>query len=196
MDTAGITISKIWVVFPERFLISVQFSLLRRKFSIHIGRLLPYLKLIKLICRRCELLKFGKVDCLRKQKYFRPSCLIGNYSSQGTDFPNLDLGCSRGSISSWHGSRKISKEWIKSMLTPIKCGYLIYIFITSESLQDVRGTQQQSSENICSEDDLRSRIFGTFVLKFLACLPVLGFSNICKMYNCPFLTDFYPKKVT
>ena len=29
------------------------------------------------------------------------------------------------------------------------------------------------------EDDLRSsRIFGTFVLKFLACLPVLGFSNI------------------
>lgn len=33
-------------------------------------------------------------------------------------------------------------------------------------------------ENICSEDDLRSRIFGTFVVKFLACLPLLGFSNI------------------
>ena len=33
-------------------------------------------------------------------------------------------------------------------------------------------------ENICSEDDLRSRIFGTFVAKFLACLPLLGFSNI------------------
>ena len=29
-----------------------------------------------------------------------------------------------------------------------------------------------------SEDDLRSRIFGTFVVKFLACLPLLGFSNI------------------
>ncbi|XP_068673073.1 uncharacterized protein [Montipora foliosa] len=41
-----------------------------------------------------------------------------------------------------------------------------------------RGTQRQFSENICSEGDLRSRIFGTFVLKFLACLPVLGFSNI------------------
>ena len=41
-----------------------------------------------------------------------------------------------------------------------------------------RGTQRQFSENICSEDDLRSRIFGTFVVKFLACLPVLGFSNI------------------
>ena len=33
-------------------------------------------------------------------------------------------------------------------------------------------------ENICSEDDLRTRIFGTFVVKFLACLPLLGFSNI------------------
>ena len=42
----------------------------------------------------------------------------------------------------------------------------------------IRGTQRQFSENICSEDDLRSRIFGTFVVKFLACLPLLGFSNI------------------
>ena len=31
--------------------------------------------------------------------------------------------------------------------------------------------------NICSEDDLRSRTFGTFVVKFLACLSVVGFSN-------------------
>ena len=42
----------------------------------------------------------------------------------------------------------------------------------------IRGTQRQFSENICSEDDFRSRIFGTFVVKFLACLPLLGFSNI------------------
>ena len=42
----------------------------------------------------------------------------------------------------------------------------------------IRGTQRQFSENICSEDDLTSRIFGTFVVKFLACLPLLGFSNI------------------
>ena len=41
-----------------------------------------------------------------------------------------------------------------------------------------RGTQRQFSENICSEDDLRSRIFGTFAVKFLACLPLLGFANI------------------
>ena len=44
-----------------------------------------------------------------------------------------------------------------------------------------KGTQRQFSENICSEDDLRSRIFGTFAVKFLACLPPLGFSNILKM---------------
>ena len=42
----------------------------------------------------------------------------------------------------------------------------------------IRGTQRQFSENIYSEDDLRSRIFGTFVVKYLACLPLLGFSNI------------------
>ena len=33
-------------------------------------------------------------------------------------------------------------------------------------------------KHICSEDDLRSRIFGTFVVKFLVCLPLLGFSDI------------------
>ena len=41
-----------------------------------------------------------------------------------------------------------------------------------------RGTQRQFSENICSEEDLRPRIFGTFIVNFLACLPLLGFSNI------------------
>ena len=50
-------------------------------------------------------------------------------------------------------------------------------------------------EDICSEDDLRTRIFGTFVVKFLACLPLLGFSNIyTKWYNYPLSTDIYPKK--
>ena len=33
-------------------------------------------------------------------------------------------------------------------------------------------------KNICSEDDLRARIFETFVVKFLAWLLLLGFSNI------------------
>ena len=57
-----------------------------------------------------------------------------------------------------------------------------------------RDTQRQFSENIRSEDDLRPRIFGTFLVKFL---PVLGFPNIeKKWYNCRFLMDFCPKKVT
>ena len=34
---------------------------------------------------------------------------------------------------------------------------------------------------ICLEDDLRSRIFGSFSEKFLACLPLLGFSNFKKI---------------
>ena len=41
-----------------------------------------------------------------------------------------------------------------------------------------QGAQRQFLENISSEDDLRSRVFGTFAVKFLACLPLLGFSNI------------------
>ena len=49
-------------------------------------------------------------------------------------------------------------------------------------------------ENICSEDDLRPRIFGAFVVKFPACLPLLGFSNIYKMVYLPILTDFDSKK--
>ena len=41
----------------------------------------------------------------------------------------------------------------------------------------IKDTERQLKKNICSEDDLRSRIFETFVVKFLACLPLLGFSN-------------------
>ena len=56
------------------------------------------------------------------------------------------------------------------------------------SLQIDRGTQRQFSENMCSEDDLRSRIFGTYVVK-IPCLSA-----------CPrifeHLTDFYPKRVS
>ena len=44
-----------------------------------------------------------------------------------------------------------------------------------------RGTQRQFLENICSGDDLRSRIFGIFVVKFFAGLPIPGFSSILKM---------------
>ena len=54
----------------------------------------------------------------------------------------------------------------------------VYAVLFSCKYSMIRGTQRQFSENICSEDDLRSIIFGTFVVKFLACLPLLGFSNI------------------
>ena len=59
----------------------------------------------------------------------------------------------------------------------IRCVSQVICF-TFFSYRMVRGTQRHISENICSEDDLRSRILGTFVVKFLACLPLLGFSNI------------------
>ena len=55
-----------------------------------------------------------------------------------------------------------------------KPGNLLHIF----SYRMVRDTQRHISENICSGDDLRSRILGTFVVRFRACLPLLGFSNI------------------
>ena len=52
-----------------------------------------------------------------------------------------------------------------------------YYIVLSEN-QKTGAPNDNFRENICSEDDLRSTIFGTFVVKFLACLPPLGFSNI------------------
>ena len=54
-------------------------------------------------------------------------------------------------------------------------------FLGISEVTQVRGTQRQFLENICSEDDLRSRIFETFVIKFLAYLPLLGFLKPPKM---------------
>ena len=55
---------------------------------------------------------------------------------------------------------------------------LAFLTVFTNYMNTIRGTQRQFSENICSEYDLRSRIFGTFFVKFLACLPLVGFSNI------------------
>ena len=41
---------------------------------------------------------------------------------------------------------------------------------SSHGRHRLRGTQRQFLENVCSEDELRARIFGAFVVKFLACL--------------------------
>ena len=60
--------------------------------------------------------------------------------------------------------------------------YPVIQFLIIDLIHVTPGTPNGNfRENICSEDDLRSRIFGAFVVKFLACLPLLGFSNIHKM---------------
>ena len=70
---------------------------------------------------------------------------------------------------------------IRKSLSCVHCLLQVLSLCRFAHLPQVRGTQRQFLENICSEDDLRSRIFGTFVVKFLACLPLLGFSNTYKM---------------
>ena len=42
--------------------------------------------------------------------------------------------------------------------------------------------------------DLRCRIFGAFVVKFLACLPLLGFSNPPKMVKLPIFNGVLPSQ--
>ena len=63
----------------------------------------------------------------------------------------------------------------------IKNLYCIYTRFTGIINNHSGAPNGNFRENICSEDDLRSRIFGAFVVKFLACLPVLGYSKIYKM---------------
>ena len=47
-----------------------------------------------------------------------------------------------------------------------------------DSLFHTGAPNENFRKNICSQDDLRSRIFGSFFVRFVACLPLLGFSNI------------------
>ena len=61
-----------------------------------------------------------------------------------------------------------------------------------QGLEVSRAPNINFRENIWSEDDLSSRIFRTFVVKFLACLPLLGFSNIQKMVHLPIFNRFLP----
>ena len=79
---------------------------------------------------------------------------------------------------------------VRYILHGKKCahGYAIYARVVDlfEIERVIAGNESGAPngnfrENICSEDDLRTRIFGTFVVKFLACLPLLRFSNIYKM---------------
>ena len=65
-------------------------------------------------------------------------------------------------------------------LSACQAGYLIKVLLFRDPQPPQAGAPNVNFR-ICSEDVLRSRIFGTFVVKFLACLPLLGFSNIWKM---------------
>ena len=92
----------------------------------------------------------------RKKKCFQSSTLL----------KQKFLGIKAPSVSS-----HIIGPWIGQVKLPIPKR-------PQDRRTDFRGTQSQFSENICSEDDLRSRIFRTFDVRFLAFLPLLGFSNI------------------
>ena len=65
-------------------------------------------------------------------------------------------------------SRHFTEEW--STCSPPNFQYLL-VLLSGAPNDNFR-------KNICSEDDLKSRIFETFVVKFLPCLSLLGFSNI------------------
>ena len=71
------------------------------------------------------------------------------------------------------------ERWISSDEIAVAVEADVFKIVLKWIEQDKTGAPNDNfRENICSEDDLRSRIFGTFVVKFLACMPLLGFSNI------------------
>ena len=63
----------------------------------------------------------------------------------------------------------------------LHCRILVELPFVMYAVRTTGAPNGNFRENICLEDDLRTRIFGTFVVKFFACLPLLGFSNIYRM---------------
>ena len=61
---------------------------------------------------------------------------------------------------------------------PIIPAYFKNIYSRPAAPESTGAPNDNFRKNICLEDDLRSKIFGTFFVKFLACLPLLAFSNI------------------
>ena len=62
------------------------------------------------------------------------------------------------------------------------CTITFLVFLINDVAEHFSGAPNNNFRKIiCSEDDLRSRIFGSFSDKFLACLPLLGFSNFIKI---------------
>ena len=108
---------------------------------------------------------------------------VKNSNKNSSEFltlsPSLNLWCFLSIFGRFIG------RFQRVLVLPLFVIYTTYIrttayvrYILNHVMKSVRGTQRQFSENICSEDDLRSRISGTFVVKFLACLLLLGFPNI------------------
>ena len=80
------------------------------------------------------------------------------------------------STSSKTGAIIWNEQWTKDGLFLITC----FCHITT-AREVVISVARDVSEIICYACAERSRIFVTFVVKFSACLPLLGFSNIQKM---------------
>ena len=132
------------------------------------------------------------------------SFLIPQGKAKTIEFPSITaffpgfqwlwFSCSKGASLSdisakvWHPFISFPLAVISSTLRPILWPCQMHtnmsIFPTLKYIANLEKVPLSGApndnfrENICSEDDLRSRIFGTFVVKFLACLPLLGFSNI------------------
>ena len=107
-------------------------------------------------------------------------------SAQTDKVPSVELQANRY-LSSWANLIAVTASRKQQRIS-----HRLYTNIKWTLLQDMTGksavnrtsctsTQRQFLEKIGSEDDLRSRIFRTCVVKFLACLPLLGFSNLPKM---------------
>ena len=116
------------------------------------------------------------------QNYSITRLATGNHRHPFSDFffSGEGGGCTRVIPSSWvflnhaHIIYSCSKQHFRwSQLRNRKNKKNYPNFSISKVQRNHRGTQRQFSENICSEDDLRSRIFGTLVVKFLACLLLL-----------------------
>ena len=67
------------------------------------------------------------------------------------------------------------------LFTHCNQGSLLFTAVSSSNFAiidciDSGRTQRLFSESICSEDGLKSQIYGTFVVEFHACLPILAWS--------------------
>ena len=108
---------------------------------------------------KCKTLNISRKKSPSNRKYYLDGTLLTTASGK------KDLGITITDILQWSQHRDIIiSPWEQTVI----------LTLSAESAEtSVRGTRRQFLEKICSEDDLRSKIFGTVVVKFLACLPLL-----------------------